>query len=400
MVNTDFPKTVADFFAGIGLVTMGMEQAGWETVYALDYDALKEFQYSANFNGEHYVTKDIAEEKGSNVPQVTLAHASFPCTDLSLAGRRQGIYKGESSAFWQFARILTEMKATYGDANPPFILLENVEGLLTSNDGQDLRAVISEMNKLGYRADLLRINAAHFVPQSRVRIFIIGVHNTLVDGFSANDLLGEYALRSTNARPKKILAYISANQDLDWYFHRLPNLPIRTATINDVVDAKSEWWDEERTTYLYNQLHSYHRELVDKLKDSPEYYYFPAFRRMRERDGKRQSTVEIRTDKIAGCLRTPKGGSARQILVRAGRGSIDARLISAREAAKLMGADDFVLPDSLSLNQALFGFGDAVCVPAIQWLGENYFNSLVDGRLEPSPVEVASNQVPVLSFQN
>lgn len=395
-------KTVADFFAGIGLVTLGLQKTGWDTVYALDYDPLKELQYSANFGKDHYHTKDIALEKGNNVPNVTLAHASFPCTDLSLAGARKGIHQGESSAFWEFARIIKEMQQKYGEASPPLILLENVEGLLTSNNGLDLHAVLSELNKLGYRVDLLRINAAHFVPQSRVRIFIVGVHNSLVSSFEQNDLIQEFNLRSTDARPKKILDYVNKYPDIDWYFHRLPNLPIRTMTINDVIDESAEWWPKERTSFLYNQLHRHQREIIDKTITNDAYKYFAGFRRMRVRDGESRSTVELRNDDIAGCLRTPKGGSARQIIVRAGKGKFDARLINGREAARLMGTDDFVIPSSITLNQALFGFGDAVCVSVLEWLGDKYFNSLLEelATAESTQELNALDQVPVLSLQD
>jgi DNA (cytosine-5)-methyltransferase 1 len=338
---------------------------------------LKQLQYETNFGVGHYHKKDVAEEKGSNVPNVTLAHASFPCTDLSLAGSRRGIHQGESSAFWEFARILGEMKQKYGDANPNFVLLENVEGLLTSNNGNDLRAVLTELNKFGYRVDLLRINALHFVPQSRVRIFIVGVHKSLVGGFNADDLGQLYNLASSNVRPKKVLDYVAKNADIDWYFHDLPNLPESAATVGDIIDESEPWWPEGRTEFLYNQLHPHQREIIDKQVEATDYKYYAGFRRMRVRDGKRQSTVELRNDNKAGCLRTPKGGSARQIVVRAGKGKLDARLFNGREAARLMGADDFILHPSLSLNQALFGFGDAVCVSALEWLGEKYFNTLL-----------------------
>lgn len=403
MLKNQVTKTVADFFAGIGLVTMGLERAGWETVYALDYDDLKEQQYTANFGAGHYRKIDVAEEKGKNVPNVTLAHASFPCTDLSLAGARKGIYQGESQAFWEFARIIKEMKAEYGEVSPPYILLENVEGLLTSNNGMDLYSVLDELNRLGYRVDLLRINAAHFVPQSRVRIFIVGVHKTLVNSFAQNDLLQEYNLRSTDARPKKILDYINRHQDIDWYFHRLPNLPTRVVNIAEVIDDTAEWWPKERTQYLYDQLHEHQRKIVDDTIGGSTYRYFAAFRRMRVRDGRSQSTVELRMDDIAGCLRTPKGGSARQIIVRAGKGRFDARLINGQEAASLMGATGFKIPSSLSLNQALFGFGDAVCVPVLEWLGAQYFNSLLEEfeAEEKDSTELnVLDQIPVLSFQD
>ena len=85
--------------------------------------------------------------------------------------------------------------------------------------------------------------------------------------------------------------------------------------------------------------------------------------------------AEIRTDGIAGCLRTPKGGSARQILLRVNKGKIDIRLLSPRECARLMGADEYHI--SGNINQALFGFGDAVCVPVVTWIGENYLTPLL-----------------------
>ncbi len=91
-----------------------------------------------------------------------------------------------------------------------------------------------------------------------------------------------------------------------------------------------------------------------------------AFRRIR--NGK--SMAEVRTDGIAGCLRTPKGGSARQILIVAEQGKVRARLLNARECARLMGAGDF--PIAVPLNQALFGFGDAVCVNVVEWIAHSY----------------------------
>ena len=369
-------KTVADFFAGIGLVTMGLDRAGWKTVYALDYDEQKEAAYTHNFGSGHYHRRDVAEVSGAHIPKVMLAHASFPCTDLSVAGARGGIHTGESSAFWQFARILQEMREVHGDGRPPFVLLENVEGLLTSNDGDDLRLVLKTLNDLDYRVDLLRIDAANFVPQSRVRLFMVGVHESLVEGADMNDLTQIHKMRNSNARSEKIVEYINKNIDIKWYFHDLPNLPQRTIALEDVLDYQAEWWEETRTQYLYNQMHDRHKKLVEERRNSDLYSYFPAFRRMRERDGEKKSTVELRTDGIAGCLRTPKGGSARQIIVRVGKGRFDARLFNGQEAARLMGADEFVIDPSLSLNQVLFGFGDAVCVPAVEWIATNYLDSL------------------------
>jgi DNA (cytosine-5)-methyltransferase 1 len=108
--------------------------------------------------------------------------------------------------------------------------------------------------------------------------------------------------------------------------------------------------------------------------------YGTVFRRMRAG----RSMAELRTDGVAGCLRTPKGGSAKQILFKAGRGEYHARLLTPREAARLMGADDYTLPNSL--DASYFGFGDAVCVPVIEWIATHYLNPLVNELIRGKPL--------------
>jgi DNA (cytosine-5)-methyltransferase 1 len=90
--------------------------------------------------------------------------------------------------------------------------------------------------------------------------------------------------------------------------------------------------------------------------------------------------AELRTDGRAGCLRTPRGGSGRQILFVAGCGRYGVRLVTPRECARLMGAPEFRMPPELSLNQALFGFGDAVCVSVVQWIAEHCLNPAIAER--------------------
>jgi len=94
--------------------------------------------------------------------------------------------------------------------------------------------------------------------------------------------------------------------------------------------------------------------------------------------------AELRTDGLAGCLRTPRGGSGRQILFKAGKGQSFARLLTPRECARLMGADDYNI--SAPPNQALFGFGDAVCVPVIEWIGKYYLNPVINELLRGRPI--------------
>ncbi|WP_414584357.1 DNA cytosine methyltransferase [Scytonema sp. PCC 10023] len=368
-------KTAADFFAGIGLVTMGLVKQGWEVKYALDYSDEKRRMYEGNFRGGHYHHKDIREISGIEVPKVTLAHASFPCANLSVAGSRTGLHSGESSTFWDFVRLISEMGELRCGGKPPFILIENVEGFLTSGCGEDLIVALTALNNLGYAVDILVIDAAHFVPQSRVRLFILG---NLFGLSQTCDELEQIMSKPTDARPQKVKNFIAANPTIRWSLRKVPDLPQRTINLADIVDETEQWWAKERTEYLFNQMFERHQAQIRLMMQNEYWLYGTVFRRMRVRDGIKQSTAELRTDGIAGCLRTPKGGSARQIIVRAGKGRFDARLINARESARLMGASEYLIPENISLNNILFGFGDAVCVPVIEWIAKNYLNLLFD----------------------
>lgn len=366
-------KTSADFFAGIGLVSQGLQKQGWDVVYAVDHSEEKYKLYTNYFSSSHCHLQGIRKVSGKYIPNVTLAHASFPCTDTSVAGSRGGIEAGESSTFWEFVRILKEMSGF--NKLPPFVTLENVEGLLSSGSGKDLTVILKTLNKLGYFVDLLLIDAACFVPQSRVRLFIIGnlsnqPFNCVVDELALN--------RSSDARPQKVKNIIKANPDIRWSIRNIPALPKCILKIDDIIDDSEKWWSRERSDYLLSQMFDRHRKLVHIMMRNNYWSYGTVFRRMRVREGVKQSTAELRTDGIAGCLRTPKGGSARQILVRAGKGQLDARLINEIESSRLMGAENYTLPAGIALNDVLFGFGDAVCVPVIEWLTKHYLNPMLD----------------------
>jgi len=184
---------VAEFFAGIGLVRLGLEAAGLAVVWANDVSALKQKLYAGQFTGQHFHLKDVRAVSGAEVPDIELATASFPCTDLSLAGYRRGLVGEHSGLFWEFVRVLREM----GERRPQAVLIENVIGFLTSHGGDDLRVALAALNELGYWCDVLTIDARHFVPQSRPRLFIVASRDRLheVQGWSASAARSEAAVR-------------------------------------------------------------------------------------------------------------------------------------------------------------------------------------------------------------
>jgi DNA (cytosine-5)-methyltransferase 1 len=371
-------KTVAEFFAGIGLMRLGLERAGWRTVWANDIDSDKFEIYRGHFSDskDHFVLGDVHKIDPSMFPDVSLATASFPCNDLSLAGARKGLAGTHSSAFWGFIRVLEEIKSR----RPNIVLLENVPGFLTSNNGDDFRDACVALNRLGYSLDALMIDAARFVPQSRVRLFIIGTQGT----HPSPSLKETPSFLEHSARPAALADFILWNPDIKWHIRDLPCLPTRKHHLNDVLENlphnSAFWWNPERAQYLLNQMSPKHRQVANEMIAGPKKSYGTIFRRVR--NGK--SMAELRTDGLAGCLRTPRGGSGRQILFVGGSGEYRVRLLTPRECARLMGAHDYTLNKALNLNQALFGFGDAVCVDVIEWIAHHYLNPIYQ-ELNSSP---------------
>ena len=133
-----------DLLAGIGLVRLGLEQAGWRCAYA--NDPKKQEQYVAKFGGEDFHLCDVFDtnEIAKRLPQeTTLVTASFPCVDLSLAGHWKGIEGSHSSAVFGFLDCLSEVP------KPPLLLLENVVGLLSSKKGKDFEQLVVLLAEAG-----------------------------------------------------------------------------------------------------------------------------------------------------------------------------------------------------------------------------------------------------------
>lgn len=360
--------TFAEFFAGIGLVRLALEQCGWVAAFANDIDAKKAEIYRHNWPGDqHLLLGDIHQIDVESLPSVELATGSFPCNDLSIAGKWDGLDGQESSAFWGLVSILDRL----AERRPPLVLLENVVGFLQRNGGRDLETALLALNDLDYSVDVMLIDAVRFTPQSRPRLFVVASQGERLDRRTT--------ACESDVRPKKLAQFIHLNDQIRWDVRELPALPRSALRVADIVedlpDDDPQWWNRERAEYFMGQLSPRHAEQAASMIAGPQVSYATAFRRVRQG----RSMAELRVDGIAGCLRTPRGGSGRQILFAAGCGDYRVRLLTARECARLQGvSDDYVI--DVPTNQALFGFGDAVCVPVIQWIAMNYLGPLLQER--------------------
>lgn len=361
-------KTFLEFFAGIGLVHLGLRASKWTCVYANDISEKKEEMYCDEFpNASYFHREDIwkTDEVLSHITErAALATASFPCIDLSLAGQMRGLEGKHSGTLFGFIRVMQQLKKR--ELMPPVVMLENVAGLVTGKGGDDFRRTCQAVADLGYYLDAVAIDAKHFVPQSRLRLFIIGTlpEKTPADVLTGDAWAAEIARRNGMIGKKLRHAMQSTELSTGWVAHRLPQLPPVKTNIAAFIDTDDDqqWWNEEEVEKHVKRTSEAHYADMERLRRSGKTHIGTGFRRIREGT----TRVELRFDGIAGCLRTANGGSARQIVVLIRDGQIKMRWMTPREYARLQGAPTFKI--QRGINQSLTGFGDGVCVPVIKWV--------------------------------
>ncbi|MFA5683253.1 MAG: DNA cytosine methyltransferase [Lysobacteraceae bacterium] len=366
-----------EFFAGGGMARAGLGR-DWQCVFANDFDPKKAASYAANWGADHLHVGDVAALTTADLPgAVDLAWASFPCQDLSLAGVGAGIRGARSGAFWPFWELIRALDDE-GRA-PRLVVLENVCGTLSSHDGKDFAAISSALSANHYRFGAVVINAVHFLPQSRPRLFIIGVRKSspiphaLVGGGPEREWHPAALVEAFSKLPAQVRG--------DWEWWRLPMPAPRTRTLADLIEDEAPgvaWHDAAETEKLLAMMNSTNRSKVSVAMRVGGRQVGTIYKRTRA-DGPNREKVqraEIRFDDIAGCLRTPAGGSSRQTIMVVEGKRVRSRLLSAREAARLMGLPDtYALPENY--NDAYHLAGDGVAVPVVRFLAEHILEPLL-----------------------
>lgn len=345
------PWTMHEFFAGSGLVAYGL-RGMFTPIWSNDISQQKKNVYDRNFESKHFLLDDIKNVSGKDLPFAHLSWASFPCQDLSLAGAIGGIDARRSGLVWEWLRVLDEMSL-----KPRILLVENVSGLLSASKGDNYRKLHKALNDRGYRCGAIVLNASVFLPQSRPRVFVIAIRH----GMSIpSELIGEKSCWLHNETTRKIGESLS-----DWIWWQAEKPLKRQSCLEDIIE-KDVPFDKDDVLRLISDRH---KDILNKHG----IVYATGYRRMRH--GKQQ--LELRFDGIAGCLRTPEGGSSKQFLVVKNKEEIHARLLTVREAARLMGApDSFVLPGSY--NDGYKAMGDAVAVPVAKFIGEKFLMRIAE----------------------
>jgi len=160
--------TSAEMFSGIGGFRFGLEKSGWKTVWANDVDKYACQVYRRNFGDKELVEGDIRTVDPETIPDHTLLTAGFPCPSFSLAGKRKGFQDVRGTLFYEVVRVARAKR-------PQLLLLENVKGLLSNDNGKTFGTILESLGSIGYWCEWQTLNSKHFgVPQNRERVFIVG----------------------------------------------------------------------------------------------------------------------------------------------------------------------------------------------------------------------------------
>lgn len=369
--------TFYEFFAGGGMARAGLGVDSWRCLFANDFDYKKSRTYIANWGDGELKTADVGSLTVADLPGAAdLVWASFPCQDLSLAGGGAGLKGERSGTFWPFWRLMQSLITD--NRAPSLIVLENVCGALTSHNGRDFATICETFQQSGYRFGAMVIDAALFVPQSRPRLFMIGVRDELP---IPEDLVGAGATAQWSPRALRT-AYdkLPTKAKENWLWWRLPPPPLTKFRFADLIEDEPTgvtWRTAKETAQLLSMMSAVNLTKVEHAKRAGCRMVGTVYRRTRlDENGCKVQRAEVRFDDIAGCLRTPAGGSSRQlILVVEGR-KVQSRLISSRETARLMGLpDSYILPDSY--NEAYHLTGDGVVAPVVRYLSKHLLETLL-----------------------
>jgi DNA (cytosine-5)-methyltransferase 1 len=375
--------TFYEFFSGGGMARAGLGPH-WRCLFANDIDVKKASVYQRNWGADELVVKDVASLHHSELPgQADLVWASFPCQDLSLAGNYAGLSGERSGAFWPFWRLIQSLIAD-GRA-PKLITLENVCGALSSHGGRDFAAIGKALSDAGYLFGALVMDAVDFLPQSRPRLFIVAVNNSVS--------LAQQFVRSTpddhwhTAALQHAANRLKGNAQRNWIWWNLPSPPPKTAGLASLIENSPQgvsWHSPEETARLLSMMSPLNQKKVEAAKSARQRMVGTLYKRTRlNEEGIRQQRAEVRFDGIAGCLRTPVGGSSRQVVLIVEGRKVKSRLLAPREAARLMGLpDSYVLP--ASYNEAYHLTGDGVVVPVVRHLATHLLEPLISSASSSS----------------
>lgn len=366
-----------EFFAGGGMVHAAAGPR-WSVPFANDFSSMKARTYRANWGPRYLRLKDIGVLSTTDLPgQADLAWASSPCQDVSLAGVGAGLGLGldglpitRSGTFWHWWGLMEGLRAE-GRA-PKTLILENVTGLLTSNDGADLQAVCQAFAAAGYTFGPIVVDAALFLPHSRPRLFLIAILDPIAASRLPQSPEPVKPWHTSSMKRAKDALGPEYSHLWRWWNPSQPQPMIHSLESILEDDEAVDWNTLDQTQNLLGMMQPPNYQKVTSAVEEGGRSVGTLYRRTR----KGVQCAEVRFDGISGCLRTPTGGSSKQTVIVVDRGTVKTRLLTPREGARLMGLPDtYKLPESNT--DALHIIGDGVALPVVRYLLDHFIEPAV-----------------------
>ena len=307
---------VCSLFSGIGGIDLGFMQAGFEIVWANEFDRDAARTYRHNFGNEHLVEKDIRKVDATTIPDFDVLVAGFPCQPFSILGKQRGFDDSRGMLFYEIERVVKAKR-------PQVIFLENVANLIEHDDGKTFLTVYNTLVPYGYSFRYRVMDAIEYgnVPQHRTRIFIVA--------FLDNDKCERFEF------PEKIK---------------------RTTKLNDII-KRSERHDK---SYYYTESSEYYDDLNKVAHDKQALY------RIFEKG------VSAKPYYVCPTLVASMGAFMHRVPVV--RDDYGIRMITPYECLALQGfPEDYRFP-KIPIASAYKQCGNSVVVPVIRRIAENIMN--------------------------
>lgn len=303
---------VASMFSGIGGIDLGFQQAGFDIVWANEFDKDAATTYRLNFGDDYLLEGDIRNVNVSSIPDFDVLVAGFPCQPFSIMGFRKGFNDPRGNLFFEIARVAEAKK-------PKVIFLENVANLLEHDDGKSFLTVYNALVPLGYSFRYQVMDAFEYgnVPQHRTRIFIV--------------------------------AFLDEEKCERFKF---PEKIDRTVQLNDILD-RSKQHDK---LYYYDQSSIYYNDLKRIVKDKKALYKIY------------DSGVSAKAHHICPTLTANMGTYPDRVPIVLDDFGI--RKITPYECLALQGFPNTFRFSNIPLNSAYKQCGNSVVVPVIRRIAE------------------------------
>lgn len=331
--NGDFK--FIDLFAGVGGIRVAFESIGGECVFTSEWDDYAQKTYAANFPGGHAINGDITQIDENDIPDHDVLLGGFPCQPFSIAGvskknalgRAHGFEdETQGTLFFDVARIIAKKR-------PKAFLLENVKNLQSHDKGRTFDVIRRTLqDALGYQVFVKVIDGAHFVPQHRERVLIVGFRDPVAFDWNAVEL------------PEK------GNRKLGEILHKKSDEPF--------IELDGDRYYDHKTKKVLDKY-----TLTDNL-----WAYLQNYKKKHQEAGNGFGFGMVTADSVTRTLsaRYYKDGS--EILLSQGSKK-NPRRLTPRECARLMGfPDTFKIP--VSDTRAYKQFGNSVVVPVMRAVAE------------------------------